>query len=292
MTSLTRTTFLSTAAAFALLPSPVLAARQSLQRLARSFPGTSGVYAMTMAGGEPLLSHNSQAVFPTASVIKLVIMLTAFVREATSPGTLSDRVTFHRANLIGGSDFLASQPDGATFSVLQLIRPMIQLSDNTAANALIGHFGVSTINHVGHAAGLHHTRLERHFLDYDAIVHHEDNVTTAADMAHLVFAFERGARESIPTVASPRACRAMIDIMLGQTDLEGIPAGVPRGVKVANKTGAIDGTRNDVAIVDPFGNSPFVLAILTKNLDDYGQTYQAMRRIANALYYRVAGTNL
>jgi beta-lactamase class A len=103
---------------------------------------------------------------------------------------------------------------------------------------------------------------------------------------------ERGSREGIATIASPRACRAMIDIMLGQTDREGIPAGVPSNVPVANKTGAIDGTRNDVAIVNPFGNSPFVLAILTKHIDDYGETYQAMRRITRALYRKVAGTDL
>jgi beta-lactamase class A len=288
-----RRSFLGAAAGFALTPASLLAAKRagSLLALANAFPGTAGVFATTMDGA-PLLSHNARASFPSASVIKLVIMLTAFAREATSPGTLSDRVTFHRANLIGGSDFLASQPDGATFSVLELIRPMIQLSDNTAANALIGHFGVSTINHVGHAAGLRQTHLARHFLDYAAIVRHEDNVTSPADMAHLLFSFERAARENVATVASPLACRAMIEIMLGQTDREGIPAGIPSDVPVANKTGAIDGTRNDVAIVDPFGNSPFVLAILSKGIDDYGQTYASMRRIARALYERVAGTNL
>lgn len=288
----TRARFLVTTGAFAIAPRLVGATPdRALLRLARAFPGVSGVYAVNMAG-KTLLSHNPQTSFPTASVIKLVIMLTAFTREAIFPGTLAARVIFHRANLIGGSDFLADQPDGATFSVLELIRPMIQLSDNTAANALIGHFGVATINHVGQRAGLRHTHLARHFLDYSAIVRHEDNVSTPADMAHLVYSLERGSREGIATIASPRACRAMIDIMLGQTDREGIPAGVPPNVPVANKTGAIDGTRNDVAIVDPFGNSPFVLAILTKHIDDYGQTYQAMRRITRALYHKVAGTDL
>ncbi|HEY5258716.1 MAG TPA: serine hydrolase [Candidatus Baltobacteraceae bacterium] len=289
----TRGAFIGAAAGFALAPAAGLAANDgALLALARGFPGVSGVVATTMGRGAPLLSHNPNERFPSASVIKLIVMLTAFAREATSPGTLSDRVVFHRANLIGGSDFLASQPDGATFSVLQLIRPMIQLSDNTAANALIGHFGLATINRVGRAAGLHRTRLARHFLDFAAIVHHEDNVTTAADMAHLVFELERGAREDVATVASPRACRAMIQIMLGQTDREGIPAGIPHGIAVANKTGAVTGTRNDIAIVDPMGNSPFVLAIVTKDIDDYGAAYLQMRRIARAVYRRVAGTDL
>lgn len=287
-----RSAFLAGAGALALRPRPAGAAtlQTKLAAIAARMPATTGVVAMTMTREAPLFARDARVSFPTASIIKLVIMLTAFNREAVSPGTLSARVTTHRADLIGGSDFMAQQPDGATFSVLELIRPMIVLSDNTAANALIGHFGPAAINAAGKAAGMKHTHLQRKFLDYAAIVRHEDNRTTPADMAHLVFQLERGAREDLATVASPRACRAMIDIMLGQTDKEGIPDGVP-DLPVANKTGAIDGTRNDVAIVDPFGDSPFVLVVLTKRARAYEPLYAGMRAMARTLAHHLAGSN-
>ena len=60
---------------------------------------------------------------------------------------------------------------------------------------------------------------------------------------------------------------------------------------VANKTGAIDYTRNDVAIVDPFGNSPFVLAIMTERVGSYDGVYLGMRSLARTLQHHLAGSN-
>ena len=134
--------------------------------------------------------------FPTASIIKVLIMTTAYALEEIKPGTLATKMTFRDSDLIGGSDFMDQASDGERFTVRELILPMIQVSDNTAANLLIAHFGVSTINAVGRRAGMERTRLARKFMDFTAIVHHNDNVSTPADMARLLYLIERGARES------------------------------------------------------------------------------------------------
>ncbi len=67
------------------------------------------------------------------------------------------------------------------------------------------------------------THLARKFLDYSAIAHHNDNVSTPADMGHLLYLIELGAHEGIPTIVSSRHCRAMLDIMRGQTTATGYP---------------------------------------------------------------------
>ncbi|MEO6912984.1 MAG: serine hydrolase [Candidatus Baltobacteraceae bacterium] len=255
-------------------------------------PGRVGVYARTMAGGPPLFTYNAAESFPTASTIKLLIMLTAYMLEARRPGTLGERIPTYRRDLIGGSDFLQSANDGERFTVLQLVRPMIQVSDNSAANALIRHFGAAEITRVGQRAGLHSTRLARTFLDYSAIVHHMDNVTTPGDMGELLYAIERGAREEISTVASPQACRAMIAIMLGQTDRSKIPAGLPRGISCANKSGEIEGSRNDIAIVEPFGDSPYVISVYTKSLQNYSEADAGIAAISSIVYRALGGSNL
>ena len=254
-------------------------------------PGAVGISLRTMSPGPPLYSYNARESFPAASTIKMLIMLTAFHAEEHRPGTLQERVVIHGSDLVGGSPFLASAGAGRTYRVGQLLAPMIQLSDNSASNALISHFGFERINASAQRAGLRHTRLRRHFLDYSAIVLHHENVTTAADMASLLYEIERGSRESLTTVATPQSCTRMIKIMLGQTDRDKIPAGLPRGVPVANKTGEVDGVRNDVAIVDPFGDSPFVLTVLTKYVTNYGQAIRGINAISNAAYRSVVNTN-
>lgn len=259
-----------------------------VEAIARSVPGTIGVYCRTLAEEPPVFEYNSAQSFPTASTIKVLIMATAFAMEERRPGTLDERITTHRSDLIGGSDFMSEQRDGARLRVRELLIPMIQLSDNTASNYLMSFFGFDTINAVGRRAGMKSTRLARHFLDYTAIVHHHDNVTTPSDMATLLYAIAHGAREDLKTVAGPKHCKRMIDIMLGQTDRDGIPAGLPSGTQVANKTGEIDGTRNDIAIVEPFADSPYILTVYSKWVQDYGAVYGAMHRIAK-LSYHLAG---
>lgn len=253
-------------------------------------PGKIGIYARTLGPGPELIAYNSSQHFPTASVIKVLIMVTAYAMEEIKPGTLSAKITFHDSALIGGSDFMDQADNGQRFTVRELIVPMIQVSDNTAANLLIAHFGVATINGVGKSAGMLRTRLARQFLDYSAMVHHNDNVSTPTDMGHLLYLIERGSREGVSTIASPEHCARMVAIMLGQTDRDGIPAALPRGTPVANKTGAVVGTLNDIAIVTPNGDSPFILAIMTADASDFGATYAAIHSVTRAAYAATKGS--
>jgi len=287
-----RAAFLSAATA-AIAARPILAATpasSAVRTIAHGLPGRLGVFARTMADGPPIVAYESSDHFPTASVIKVLIMTTAYAMEEASPGALSAKVTFHNDELIGGSEFMARAQDGERFTVRRLIVPMIQLSDNTAANLLIAHFGFERINGVGLRAGMIRTRLARRFLDYGAIVRHNENVSTPADMGRLLYLIERGAREGIPTIVSARHCRAMVGIMLGQTDRDGIPAALPRGTAVANKTGQIEGTLNDVAIVDPYGDSPFILVVMTAEAYDDAAAYEAIHAVTRATYRAAAGS--
>lgn len=280
-----RALFLAGGAAFFMLQANSARAsvlRRKVVKIAGDFPGAIGVFARTLAPGNPLVAYRAFESFPTASIIKVLIMTTAYKLAETDPGVLDQRVRFDRNELIAGSDFMSSAGDGDTFTVRQLVVPMIQVSDNTAANMLIGHFGVGTINDVGLQAGMNQTHLQRKFLDWYAIVHHSENVSTPADMAHLLYLIETGAHEGIKTIVSPAHCRTMVDIMLGQTDRDAIPAALPPGTPIANKTGEIEGTRNDVAIVNPYGASPWILAIMTKAAYDYSASYAAIHAITRA----------
>lgn len=286
-----RSAFLAASAAFAAAPAAVRPASDSMGAIVRGFPGVLGVFARTLADQAPILEYNSDQIFPTASTIKVLIMATAFRLAEETPSILDTEITTYRRDLIGGSDFLSTKPDGARFKVRDLLRPMIQVSDNTVSNYLITEFGFETINDTAIKAGLTQTKLARHFLDYTAIVHHNDNVTSPQDMGTLLYSIAHGAREEVKTIVSPKHARAMIQIMLGQTDRDGIPAGLPSFVRIANKTGEIDGSRNDIAIIEPFGASPYVLTVYSKWLTDNEAAYAAMHRLAKLSYHLVVKTD-
>jgi beta-lactamase class A len=258
-----------------------------LDDIVAGVPGMIGIYARSMSGAPPFADYNGHAVFPAASVIKMVIMVTAYHAYERGTATPATPVVINGSDMVGGSDVFAYAAPGSSHPMQNVIDAMIRVSDNTASNALISYFGFPALKATIRRAHMDGTHLLRHFLDYTAIVHHNDNVTTPADMGSLLYQIEHGAREGLTTIAKPESCRAMIAVMLGQEDHDKIYRGLPKGAVLANKTGEITGVRNDVGIVDPEGDNPFVLAVLTRNLGDLNAGDEAIRRVAQRCWYHM-----
>lgn len=277
-----RIAFLAACAASTLsLPFPASASLlESIQDAADHSSGKVAVFARAMTEAPPLITYHDRDVFPAASTIKLLIMVCAFrYAEQHDSNFFNQKITLQATDMVGGSETLAYAQAGQRFSIGHLIRAMITVSDNTASNALITKLGFDRLSRTAARIGLEQTHLRRHFLDSLAVVHHTENVTSAHDLGTLLYALERGAREGITTIASPLSCRRMIKILLQQEDREKIAQGLPAGMPLANKSGEISGVRNDVGIINPFGDTPYILAILTKDLDDYSAGINAIIRI-------------
>jgi beta-lactamase class A len=249
--------------------------------LVARIPGITGVVARTMGDGPPVVAVRADEKFASASVIKLAIMATVYRAYDAGTAKPSDTVKTRASDLIGGSDVLAGSPAGKEWSLDTLVKAMIHVSDNSASNTLITAFGMSTVNATMQLAGMTRSRLGRHFADVVPSWRVSENVITPADTAGLLFAIERGAREGLATIATPQSCRAMIDVLLGNDDTTKIVRGLPPGTPCAHKTGEIDFVRNDAGIVDPFGDAPYVLVVLTRKLRSYAAGNAGIGAIAH-----------
>lgn len=286
-----RSLFVAGAAAAATFPigARADALRSAVERAAEGSSGIVGVYARRLGFEGAAVSYNSELQFPAASVIKLLILVTLYQVAEREPGIMERVVRLRESDMVGGSDLLDHARPGDPYKVSLLTRAMIVKSDNTASNALITLLGFDRINATARRANLRHTQLKRHFLDYTAIIRHSENLTSPHDIGALVYHIERGSHEGIRTIASPQSCRRMIEILLQQEDRDKIVRGLPKGTPVANKTGEVDYVRNDVAIVDPMGDAPYVLAVLSKGLNNYGAGLNAIRHIAKAVHAAIGG---
>jgi beta-lactamase class A len=277
-----RLTFLATLAA-APLPRAVvrMVPPVDVRPLVARFPGIVGVYARALSPDVPLVGVRAAEPFAAASVVKLAIMLTVYQAYDAGTAAPTDRVKLRDPDIIGGSPVLSEAQPGEVHTLRTLVEAMIRESDNTAANTLITAFGFATINATILGAGMTGTHLQRHFADVVPAWRHNLNVTTPRDIGTLLFALLRGAHEAVDTVARSASCRAMIDVLLGQEYRDMIPAGIRRGVRIANKTGELDGVRNDAAIVDPFGDTPYVLVVLSRDDDGDAGVRTAIAEIAH-----------
>ena len=81
--------------------------------------------------------------------------------------------------------------------------------------------------------------------------------------------------------ASAPSCRLMLEIISRQKWRDKIPAGLPPGLLVANKTGGVAGTSNDAAIVYTPSGAPIVMVVYCKGLSYAAQAAaDGHRRIA------------
>ncbi|MCA9158856.1 MAG: serine hydrolase, partial [Planctomycetales bacterium] len=88
-------------------------------------------------------NYQGQRVMPTASLIKLPIMLEAYRQAAAGEVSLDDMLTLRTEDQVPGSGLLTAHfSPGLILSLRDAIRLMIRYSDNTATNLVVDHIGL------------------------------------------------------------------------------------------------------------------------------------------------------
>ena len=107
-----------------------------------------------------------------------------------------------------------------------------------------------------------------------------DNMGSPRDMAELLAMIAQARCASAPS------CRLMVEVLAQQEWREKIPAGLPEGLLVANKTGGVSGTSNDAAIVYTPSGAPLVMVVYWKGLgyEAKAAAGEAIAEIAGLLY--------
>jgi beta-lactamase class A len=113
------------------------------------------------------------------------------------------------------------------------------------------------------------------------------NTTTAGALTRVMEAIARCERGEVPDALAPLSaddCTAMTAILRDQAFTEQIPAGLPPGTAVANKTGWITQIAHDAAIVYPAERAPYVLVVMTRGFEDRAVAAAAIARISAAVW--------
>ena len=273
-------TLLRAAVVGCLAASPLAAQPASLRgrvdariaELRRAAPTAAVGIAFRPLDGRAPLDVDADSVFHAASTMKLPVMIELF-RAAERGGLSLDQPVLlvnRFGSIVDGSPYALGAGDdsdsslyarvGERVRVRELATRMITRSSNLATNALIPLVDAARADATARALGADLARVPRGVEGTPAYERGLNNVTTAADLAAMLLALERG------TAASPASCRAMLDILLAQEFNSEIPAGLPKGTRVAHKTGSITGVRHDAAIVYPEGAAPYVLVVLTRGV--------------------------
>ncbi|HWQ79609.1 MAG TPA: serine hydrolase [Anaerovoracaceae bacterium] len=190
-------------------------------------------------------AHNENLVVPSASLIKVPVMIEAFRQMRSGVLDPGLRLSVEPEQIVPFS-VLAFLDSSNTYTLLDLIKLMIIYSDNTAANILIDLLGVGKINLCIRELGLKETKLQRKLMDADARKEGRENLTTAGEMAELMVRLDRG------EIIDSNYSRQMMKIMKGQADECMMRVDLPDEITIARKSGELENLNHEMSIV--YGN--------------------------------------
>jgi beta-lactamase class A len=289
---------------------------RQLQAIAAAHHGKVAVYAHNLKTGETASLQPDEPV-KTASVIKMGILLDAAEQIRAGKASLEEKLVLTHENQVEGSGVLGQLTAPLTLTLRDTLHVMVVLSDNTATNLAIDRLGLDHINATLRAAGLKQTVLYKKVYKPAQGPMPADQPrfglgkTTAREMASIM---ERLAEcrlsldsrpdsspDSSPDGSAPMPgdgplCGAVLHILRNQQDRNSLPRYIEaldtseHGSAIANKTGALDQVRNDVAMFAT-KNGPVVIAAFTwENADQRwtgdNEAEQTLGKLAQAIVLR------
>ncbi|MDV8021489.1 serine hydrolase [Rhodococcus sp. IEGM 1330] len=223
-----------------------------------------------------------------ASVWKLVLLVATARAFDEGDLTAMDPVRLVPSQCSPGPTGISSCSDPVTMSWRDVARSMITVSDNAAADALLGAVGLDAIADVIDFLGLENTRIVGGTKTLGAQIVRDTGRLSADEALGLLasnytvidsagfdpaYTSSTTPRDSntvlraiwLGTAASPEQCDYMKRVLSQQVWPHRIRSGLPfPDVQVAGKTGTIGPIRNEVAVVSFPGEHPVAVSVFTR----------------------------
>lgn len=185
---------------------------------------------------------NETEIVPSASIIKLFIMVKAF--EIANEGTLdlNQRISIDKTVRVPYS-ILYNLDDSNTYTIKDIITLMIIQSDNTATNQLINMLGMDNINKFIIDYGFSDTVLNRKMMDFAARKIGLENYTSMQDVGALLELMYKG------QLINEKYSDMMLEIMKLQLDGSIMRIDLDDELIIAHKTGDLPNLKHDAGIV-------------------------------------------
>ncbi len=228
---------------------------------------------------------------PSASMIKLPIMLTAYRAELRGDLSMDDKLELKESDKVPGSGLLTEHfTPGTELTLRDAIRLMMGWSDNTATNLVIEAIGRSDDEAEGDtpaAKGIHSVNRLMEGLGYDnmrlnSLVFRGDTtiaperskkfglgMMTAAETIDLYEKIVKMTPPGFDEDEVEEARKEMLDHLRACQSKDTLPRLLPKGTTVAHKGGSVSASRCDGGVIEsPTG--PIAVCVMTTDNKDTG----------------------
>lgn len=239
-----------------------------IENLLKDFHGNIGVYVHDLKHNKTV-AINADTVFPTASIVKMPILLGIMQKIESGELQYHQRLTYTDALFYDeGDDILAAFRDSASIELSKVMMLMLTISDNTASLWLQGLAGGGKrINELLDSLGFKITRVNSRTPGRETNrSKYGWGQTTPKEIVDFM---ERVVNSQM---LGKESSERMLRLLGRQYWDEEALSQIPPGVFVADKNGAVDASRDEVVYVNSH-NNPYIFSIFTKNNEDTSWEY-------------------
>ncbi|HYR76357.1 MAG TPA: serine hydrolase [Pyrinomonadaceae bacterium] len=213
------------------------------------FRGKVSVFAKNLDTGQTY-TYNGDERVPTASTIKVAVMIEAFARVSEGRAKWTDQLVLTKAARYGGSGVLPELGDGLRLTLRDCVNLMMVVSDNTATNMVLDYLTTDSVNARMSSLGFKATRIMRRIGGGGESREGKDpdnkrfglGATTPHEMVQILERLDRG------EIVNAAASKEMIELMKREQVRYAIARTV-WDVPMASKYGALDRLRSCIALV-------------------------------------------
>ncbi len=234
--------------------------KKSITDYTKRFKGTYGVYYINLVDGTRFGINDTSQYF-AASTVKVPVNLYLFTKIQEGKIDPKMKMTYTKSDYEGGTGSIQYKSLGTRYTVRELSKLSIEVSDNVAINMIIRLLGRQNYKNFMKKLG--------------GKVVTERNYSCPKDMAlymKKVYEFY----QKYPTLGGE-----LIGYLENTIFNDRIPKLLPKGTRIAHKIGNYVGALHDVGIV--FTDKPYAVAIMTKNIYEK-ESYDVIASISRKVY--------
>lgn len=257
---------------------------EEIRELIQQFRGEAGVVVYSLENDNKL-EINADTLFPTASTIKIPIMIGVFDKIEKGELEYTQVLEYDgEHDDTWGNDIINQLKDGAEVELRRLIHLMMSTSNNTASlwNQHLAGTG-TRINDLMEELGFSNTRINSRTPGRQEIWEtYGWGHSTPRELAEMMRQIYHG------EMLNPHASEKMYRIMTRNFwDSESLSE-IPPHVNVASKNGSVSRSKSEVVLVNA-PSEDYLFAVMTKNQEDSGndnnnEGYVLLREISRILY--------
>lgn len=236
--------------------------KADLTQYCGKFKGQYGIYYWNLADGKQFGIHEKDR-YIAASTVKIPINLYLYRRFYEGSADPKAVLTYQKSDYEGGAGELQYKEVGTKYTLKELSRLSVELSDNVATNMLLRYLGRPKVKGFMRELG-------------GTVVSDKENISCPKDMAlymKKVYEFSNSAGST---------GKELLTNFLNTRFRDRLPKLLPKSVRIAHKTGNWIGALHDVGII--FTDKPYILSVMSKDVINDEEACNVIAEISKMVY--------